>query len=104
MATTASNSPAIARAKSVSAAIGPVRVDPSARAAGMRRGDHPDLLVAEQSVLAGVRVQAGHGDPRVLKAHAPQSAVRDADYPPDPVGGDQVDRLPQRDVHRDEIE
>ena len=60
-----------------------------------RRRDVLDLLGAEQAALAGVRIQARHGDARRVQAGAAQRGVGDAQGLQHPPRRDLVDRLAQ---------
>ena len=52
----------------------------AARAAALdRRREHSLLLVADQAVLAGVRLQAGQGQPRPRHPETRQLGVREGD-------------------------
>ena len=97
IATTTSNSPGWpsawrARMNTVSGANGPRASMPSAARRRDGRRDDPDLLVAEQAALAGVRVQAGDGDPRHARDEAACRRVRDAQRLEHGLVGDGVDR------------
>ena len=45
-----------------------------------RRADDANLFVAEEAVLAAVRIEAGDGDARRRDAHAAQAAIGDAQH------------------------
>ena len=58
------------------------------------------VLVAEQAVLAGVRVQPAHRDARPVDEGA-QRGVGQGDHVADPFDGHALDGLAQRDVRAD---
>ena len=96
-----SNSPPRAREKSVSAGRGPWTSRPS-RA---RRFDGGDdlllLLVAEEPVLPGVRIEPAHGDLRPRHAEKRHRLLGEPDDAPHAVARHQVGDAAERDVRRD---
>ena len=63
--------------------------------------DRRDLLVAEQSVLAAMRVQRGHSDARMLVPHVAKCRVSQTQRQPDPLRRDHVEGRAERDVRGD---
>jgi hypothetical protein len=64
---------------------------------GKRRGDHVDLLASQVAPLAGVRIQAAHGDARPGDAEpAAQVPIQDAQRAGQAVAGQGLRHLPQR--------
>ena len=74
---------------------------PSARAAATAGARLLVVLGPEQAVLAAVRVDARHGDPRRRDPHAPQVPMAGADRLEHPLRRRPVDRGAQRDMGRD---
>jgi hypothetical protein len=69
---------------------------PSATRGLDRRRDVLDVLVSEQAVLAGVRVEAAHRDPRRESRNLRSVVVGQADHLAHPVGAHPLDRFAQR--------
>src|SRR3954469_5238680 len=78
----------------------PLPVDPMSAPPLEGGRDGGGLLVAEQPALAGVRIQPGDGDAGTVEREALELTVDGDDRAQDPLGGDEIERLPQRDVHR----
>ena len=97
IATTTSNSPGWpgalrARMKTVSGANGPLASMPFGARGRDRRRDDAQLLVAEEAALAGMRIEAGDGDPRRGLTRARRRCGGDADRLEHGVEGHRVDR------------
>jgi len=82
--------------------VGPAGVDPFAARRGDRGRDDAQLLVAEETAFAGVRVEPGDRDPRPCRAEPAQRRIGDPDRLDDRIEGDRVERAPQRHVDRHE--
>ena len=66
-----------------------------------RRADEPFVLLAEDAVLPGVRVEPGHGDAGRAAEQPPADAVGQLDGPQHARLGDRLDGLAQRAVRAD---
>ena len=72
----------------------------AARAAALdRRHEHVFLLVADQAILAGVRIQAGQSQPRPRHPETRQLGVREGDGRLQPLARQQRRHVGQRHVH-----
>ena len=78
----------------------PVGGDPRRPRRGDRRADDVTLLVAEEAVLAGMRVEAGHGELGRGDAELAQGGIGGGDDRADPRPRDEVDRPAQADMQR----
>ena len=78
----------------------PADVDAAGAAACDRRREHLPLLSADQAVLAGVRIQAGQGQPRPRRPEARKLGVRQGDGRLQPAARQQPRHVGQRHVHR----
>ena len=67
---------------------------------GDRRPDRDLLLVPEEAALAGVGIQAAHGDARARDAEIPHRLVAEPDRPRDPLARDQIRDAAERHVGR----
>ena len=100
MATTQSNSPPAARLIERVRGVGAGRVDALAAGVGDRRADRDLLLVAEEPALAGVGIQAAHGDARAGDPEVPHRPVAEPDRPRDALPRDQIGDAAERHVGR----
>ena len=96
-----SYSPRAARRKTVSGGCGSQTSSPRARAVLHGRHDLVGFLVAEEALLAGVRVEPGHGDARAVDAQRQAGRLGQVDHLADARAGHPADGLFQRDMGGD---